>query len=338
MPGREDDDRHVGPAAQAADDLDAVHAGQPEVEDDDVRVVARGELQRLLAGRRRGRRRTPARGGSRRARGRICGSSSTTSTRVMRAPPRQARVTTVSPPPGVSSTSTSPPIASTNPRATARPRPTPLAGRRVAEPLERPEHRARGLRAARRGLGRRRGGRPIPPAGPAVEPDRCAAAVPDGVGDDVRERPLEQARVRVDPGEVAGHVDDDAVGGLADAPQRGRNDLLEPDRQRVDVERPGLQPATCRGGSRPAHRVDRRPRRLSRRNASVSSGPQATSSAQKRRHRRLDPRQGGAKVVRHRGQERCAKLVRSGERVDGRDAGLELGDVERGGDLRGRRP
>ena len=47
--------------------------------------------------------------------------------------------TMVSPPPGVSSTSISPPIASTKPFATARPSPTPSRPARVAEPLERQE-------------------------------------------------------------------------------------------------------------------------------------------------------------------------------------------------------
>ena len=44
---REHDDRHVGPAAQAADHLDAVDAGQAEVEDDEVGVLARGERRAL---------------------------------------------------------------------------------------------------------------------------------------------------------------------------------------------------------------------------------------------------------------------------------------------------
>ena len=44
----------------------------------------------------------------------------------------------VSPPPGVSSATIAPPIASTNPRATARPSPTP-AGAAVVEALERLE-------------------------------------------------------------------------------------------------------------------------------------------------------------------------------------------------------
>ena len=44
------------------------------------------------------------------------------------------------PPPGVSSTSSSPPTASTNPRATARPSPTPPRLLGVAQALERLEH------------------------------------------------------------------------------------------------------------------------------------------------------------------------------------------------------
>ena len=57
-PRRQDDDRHLRPTAQPVDDVEAVHPGQAEVEQDDVRVVAGGELQRLLAPSRRGRRRT----------------------------------------------------------------------------------------------------------------------------------------------------------------------------------------------------------------------------------------------------------------------------------------
>ena len=53
----------VAPAAQAADHLDAVDAGQPEVEHDHVGMVARRELERLLAGRARGRPRSRAPGG-----------------------------------------------------------------------------------------------------------------------------------------------------------------------------------------------------------------------------------------------------------------------------------
>ena len=46
---RQHDDRHALHAAQPADHVDAVDAGQPEVEDDDVGMVARREIERLLA-------------------------------------------------------------------------------------------------------------------------------------------------------------------------------------------------------------------------------------------------------------------------------------------------
>ena len=50
--GREDEDRHGGPAAEAADHVDATDPGKSEVEDDDVRMVSRGQEKRLLPGRR----------------------------------------------------------------------------------------------------------------------------------------------------------------------------------------------------------------------------------------------------------------------------------------------
>ena len=104
---RQHDDRHLGPAPQARDHLDAVDAGQAEVEDHHVGVVLGGEAERLLAGRRQVDLVARGPGGwCARAR-RICGSSSTTSTRVM---PRPSGSTMVSPPPGVSSASSSPPM------------------------------------------------------------------------------------------------------------------------------------------------------------------------------------------------------------------------------------
>ena len=49
-PAGQHQDRHVGPAAQPGDDLDAVHVGQAEVEDDDVGRVARPPAERLGPG------------------------------------------------------------------------------------------------------------------------------------------------------------------------------------------------------------------------------------------------------------------------------------------------
>ena len=47
---RQHDDRHRRPAPEAAHDVEPVHAGKSEVEDDDVGMVARRELERLFTG------------------------------------------------------------------------------------------------------------------------------------------------------------------------------------------------------------------------------------------------------------------------------------------------
>src|SRR5262245_61701761 len=125
LPHREDDDRDRGPAAQAADHLDAVDPGQAEVEHDEVGVLARRDGECRLAARRE-----------------LHVVAARTQVRPERAQDlrlvvddedarhsaARSRVTIVSPPPGVLSTSISPPIASTNPFATARPSPTPSSG------------------------------------------------------------------------------------------------------------------------------------------------------------------------------------------------------------------
>ena len=55
--GREHQDRRLGAGgAEAAQDLEAVDAGQPDVEDDEVRRLADGQLEALLAGLRQGHR------------------------------------------------------------------------------------------------------------------------------------------------------------------------------------------------------------------------------------------------------------------------------------------
>ena len=46
---REHDDRHLGPAPQASDHVDAVDPGQAEVEHDHVGVLAGREVERVLA-------------------------------------------------------------------------------------------------------------------------------------------------------------------------------------------------------------------------------------------------------------------------------------------------
>ena len=127
----------AGPAAEAADHLDAVDAGEAEVEDDEVRVLAGGEVERRLAGR-----------------GEVDVVAACAKVRVQRTedlrlvvddqdPGHRAafsRTTTVSPPPGVSSTSIEPFIASTKPLRDGQAEPDAFAAARVAQTLERDEH------------------------------------------------------------------------------------------------------------------------------------------------------------------------------------------------------
>ena len=134
---RQDDDRDCAPAAQAANDLDAVDPRQAEVEHDDVGVVA-GSQGKCRLSRRRQVDVVPARLQVRPERAedlRLVVDDEDAGHPAVR-----RRITTVSPPPGVSSTSISPPIASTNPFATARPEPDALVVAGVAEALERQEH------------------------------------------------------------------------------------------------------------------------------------------------------------------------------------------------------
>ena len=114
--------------------------GQPEVEDDDVGMVTGRELERLLA--RLGEVDVVAAGPQvdRRARAGSAARRRRRAPRLIDGTAGQARATIVMPPPGVSSTSARRPSRRRSPRATARPRPTPVPLRRVvAEPLERLE-------------------------------------------------------------------------------------------------------------------------------------------------------------------------------------------------------
>src|SRR4051794_24173205 len=154
-PAGEDDDRHRRPAAQRADHVDAVHVRQAEVEDDEVRVVGRGGTQRLRPG---GRRRDAVLPGEEvdpqrpqdlglvvddeHARHRAASARPAPRSPGRRSPGRRAPGTPLSgaaggggaagrlmvivnPPPGVASGTSVPPMASTSPRDSASPRPTP---------------------------------------------------------------------------------------------------------------------------------------------------------------------------------------------------------------------
>src|SRR3984957_18142152 len=132
-PHRQDDDRRRGPAADPVNDLGAVHVGQAKVEDDRVGPLA-GNCREARGAVARGRHLVVARGqvDPQRAEDRRlvvddedAGHWSTPS--VARTPlTRAGSVTlTVRPPPGVSTATIVPPIASANPLATASPSPTP---------------------------------------------------------------------------------------------------------------------------------------------------------------------------------------------------------------------
>ena len=118
----EDDDRHGAPAAETADHFDAVDAWESEVEDDEIGVLCGCERQRRFAG-----------GGEVdvvSARAEVGGECAEDLGFVVDGEDAghsaaRNRATIVRPPPGVSSASISPPIASRKPLATASPSPMP---------------------------------------------------------------------------------------------------------------------------------------------------------------------------------------------------------------------
>ena len=171
---------------------------------------------------------------------RRCGSSSTTRTRLTGPGPASvppAARTIVSPPPGVSSASSVPPMASVKPRD-VQASPTPSrAGRRDAGTARTAGRAACGARparcrrrAARRGRRRRWRGRP--PSPPAVA---------QGVVDEVRHDPLGETDVGEDVGQVLADVDQHPVRGGVDAGQRRGDHLVEPHRLGDGRDRPGRQ-------------------------------------------------------------------------------------------------
>ena len=209
--GGEDDDRHGGPAPQAADDLDAAHSGEAEVEDDGVGMVLGGEPERVLAG---------GGGVGLVAAGAQVGGEGPEDGRLVVDDEHRgvmvrasSSTTIVVPPPGVSSTVRSPPMARVKPRATASPSPTPAPRRGAVS-----SSRWNGWKTRSRSLG--------PDAlAPVDDPhehaagddtgldvDRAGAlAVGDGVVDEVGDDALEQRRIGVDGWDVSGDVDDDVA-------------------------------------------------------------------------------------------------------------------------------
>ena len=173
----------------------------------------------------------------------ICGSSSTTRTRVTGAAPATGNDRTiVSPPPGVSSAHSRPPIALDEAARDGEPEAHTGPGGGVTEPLERREH----LRLRRVGH-----------AGTAVDDAQLDLVAQDarrhqdrgrdttvayGVLDQVGHHPLQQAGVTGDQRQRLGDLHHEHRGGI-DAGERRRHDLLEGHRPELGLHRAGLQPA-----------------------------------------------------------------------------------------------
>ena len=214
--------------------------GKPEVEDDEVGVLARGERQRRLARRRE---------------------VDLVTARLQVRPERaqqlrlvvddedaahsaaRSRSTIVRPPPGVSSTSIVAAHRLDEALGDGETEAHALAVRRVAETLERHEHAvALVARHPRAPVGDADVDEPVDRAGgdPGV---RALGREANGVLDDVRERALEQPGIGEDARQRLGDVELDVSVFEAEAVECGREDLLEPDRHRADLERASLDPA-----------------------------------------------------------------------------------------------
>ena len=233
--------------AQARDHLDAVDAGQPEVEDDDVGVVARRERRAraspvrrqvdvVAAGREVDAERPqdlrlvvddqdPGHDAHRDACGQRCSDH-------------------VSPPPGVSSTAISPPIASTKPRGHGEAEADTGAVRLVAEALERLEDALALVGRDARAAVDDAQVDPPPTAPASTRTDASAGDARERVVDDVGDRPLEQRGVGVHRAAASRRRRPrHAVARCAEPGERGRHDLLEADVAHHELERAGLQPA-----------------------------------------------------------------------------------------------
>ncbi len=173
-------------------------------------------------------------------------------------------MTMVSPPPGVSSIRRSPPMASTNPRATARPSPTPSADVRSPSRWNGSKTRSRSSMGMPGPRSTTRSSTRSSVADPATWTG-CLGPVPRArVGDEVRDRPLEQRRIHVDPWQGFRHVHLDGTSAVRAGspapwarPRRGR-----PWSARGSGPRSGS--GSCRGGCPPGCRAGPPPPRSRR--------------------------------------------------------------------------
>ena len=154
----------------------------------------------------------------------------------------------VSPPPGVSSAVSVPPMASVKPRATRRPEAEP-ARVAVAEPLERGEQPI-GLAAGDAGSAVDDAQFHAVGVGAGAQGDRRAAAVAQRVVDDVGDDAFEQAGVGEDLGDVLVDLDLDAVRAV-EAAQCERRHLVVADRLELRGRRRRWRSGRSRAGCRP---------------------------------------------------------------------------------------
>ena len=301
-------------------------------------MLPRRERERLLARRGEVDVVVRARGGWSPSARRICGSSSTTRIRVTR--PTLSRTTIVSPPPGVSSTSMSPPIASTKPLRDREPEADAVvvaASRRAAGTAGTSRCRRR---AARRRHGRRRGGRRrrrTRPASRRTGSRQASAgrALPTMFASARSRRPA-SARTR---GSDSGTSTLDAVRASAEAPERGRDDLVEPDRRPCGPPRPRPAAGSCRAGFRPAPLRRSTSSSIVSRNSLRASSVQLDVVLEQAGDRGLDRRDRRAEVVRDSREDRRAQLVRPRRAKLAVDASAASSStLERGRDLAPRTP
>ena len=192
---------------------------------------------------------------------RICGSSSTTRTRVISTPVRGCRgcaqswqgptagaaaasdTTMVRPPPGVSSGVERPAHGLGQPAGQRKPEADTGGVVGVAEALERGEHPVQ----LRRGDARTAVDDPeldaVTEEAAGDDGRGSGRAVPQGVPDQVRDDPFEQAGVGKHNRQVVGHVDDHLAPDRAEVVQGQRHHLVQGDLAADDGQHAGLQPA-----------------------------------------------------------------------------------------------
>ena len=237
----------------------------------------------------------------------------------------------VSPPPGVSSGSSVPPMASTRPRDSASPRPIPVV-------LSVSPRRWKGRKTRSRSSGGMPGPRSmtrISTRSPRRLLVRCGGrlgrCVAQRVGGDVGEHPLEQSGVGVDQDGVVGEVDDDARPVGAEVVEGAGDDLVDRGRLQVDRHGAGVQAAHVE------QVVDQRRQPVQGGVGGLQQlvavlGVQADVEAEQARDGGLGGGERGPEVVTDRGEQGGAYLVGLGQRggLGGGPAEAEVVDHDGG--------